>query len=164
MRIKFLLIMVCCLIKMGFSQESEDLQTPLIEIASIESDFTEFVISIFDKESNTDSNCDKYYWHLFELNSDLILTKSPLSSILFQNVTCKDCNGMLVMVGKDKLFININSKSILNKKIYRSGFSIDFNDFDINDGDISFYDCIAYQLEINRKRELKVISNNFVKS
>ena len=147
----FLLVTLFCFVQLGFLQEIEVENTPLIKIVSVDEDFIDFIFPIISNPKCNTSNCDKYYWYLYELNDEIILTKSPLSSILSRNVLYDNYKGMLTTFKNERIFISIKTNSILNKKIYSTDFFIDFNDFDIDNGAIPFYECTAYKLNVNKK-------------
>ena len=144
MKAKILIIIFISLINPCYSQDTKIF--PSIEVVSPTPRFLEFVNSfIIDKEDT--SECSKYYWYLYEReNKEIILTKSPLSSILSYNVLNKDIKGMVLIIGKVKIFMNIKSESIFNKQIYNSGLFVDFSYFDINTADVVFHDCRAYKV------------------
>lgn len=151
MKIKiFLLAIVFNSIHLGFSQEIENEDIPSIKIVSVDEDFIDFIYPIISNSKHNVSKWDKHYWYLYELNDEVILTKTPLSSILSLSILY-DYSGMLTTFKNEKIFINVNKDSILNKKIQHTGFYVDFNDYDSNDGDIPFYECIAYKLDVDKK-------------
>jgi hypothetical protein len=151
MKIKiFLLAIVFNSIHLGFSQEIENEDIPSIKIVSVDKDFIDFIYPIISKSKDNTSKCSKHYWYLYELNDEIVLTKTPLSSILSLNILY-DYRGMLATFKNEKVFINIKKGSILNKKIHNTEFYVDFNDYDANDGDIPFYECVAYKLDVDKK-------------
>ena len=143
----------------GFSQEIEPDMKPIIEVVSVDNEFMNFLDSIIDNSESKSSNCNKYQWYLHELNNDIVLTKAPMSSILYRDVLYDGYKGMALVYRGKEVFISIQSNSILNKKISKSGLYIDYNDFDSSNIDIPFYECEAYKLRVDKKTlKIEIVS------
>jgi hypothetical protein len=126
-----LLITILGIVELGLSQEIEIIKTPSIEVVSIDSDVIDFIYPIIISDSiNKTSKCNNFYWYLHELNDEIILTKTPLSSILLREVLYDNFISLFTTFRDEKMFISIKANSILNKKINKTNFFIDFNDFD----------------------------------